>query len=68
LAIDDRDPALVGSIGVLFGGGLEDMSRGLAGVGRFRREWVAAYLRRLAWAGLADRRDRLNRNLAEYLA
>ena len=67
LGIDDRDPAQAGSLAILFAGGLENPARGLAAVQRFRRAWVASYLRRLAWAGLGDRYERLNRRLAEYL-
>ena len=67
LGIDDRDPALAGSLAILFAGGIENPAPGLAALQRFRRDWVVSYLRRLEWAGLGDRYERLNRRLAEYL-
>ena len=52
---DEDDHVLWEALAVIFGGGVRGMDEGMKIVGRLRRDWVNAYLDRLAWAGVMRR-------------
>jgi len=67
LILDDRDTPTREALAILVAGGKDRIQEGFRRLEEMRRRQVQGYLRRLEWAGLDDRAEKLHPALRPYV-